>query len=222
MPIPRPLPEIRTPRLLLRPLTTDDAPAIQLLLPHWAMVRHLDAKLPWPYPADGAATFVAGALPQIAAGTLAVWSIRSANDPAVLMGSISLHPSSDAHRGFWMGLPFQGQGYMTEAAEAVTQFWFEVCQQSVLRVRKAEGNTPSQRLSQREGMRVVGTTVKPHVGGLMSSTLYEITAEEWRARRDRQALAQEHVAQETETGAVGDWPAGPYRPSSGTRPAPSR
>jgi len=47
-------PTLTSPRLLLSPLKLDDAPQIQLLFPHWEIVRYLAAQVPWPYPADGA------------------------------------------------------------------------------------------------------------------------------------------------------------------------
>ena len=45
--------ELHTPRLLLRPLQLSDAQQTQLLFPHWEIVKHLNAIVPWPYPADG-------------------------------------------------------------------------------------------------------------------------------------------------------------------------
>ena len=45
------LPTLSTPRLTLRPLQLEDAPAIQALFPQWEIVRHLASRVPWPYPA---------------------------------------------------------------------------------------------------------------------------------------------------------------------------
>ena len=50
-----PTPVLKTPRLILRPLRRKDAPVIQRLFPRWEIVRYLNASIPWPYPADGAA-----------------------------------------------------------------------------------------------------------------------------------------------------------------------
>lgn len=44
-------PTLLTERLILRPLTLDDADGIQQQFPHWAVVRYLNALVPWPYPA---------------------------------------------------------------------------------------------------------------------------------------------------------------------------
>ncbi len=50
---------LETRRLMLRPLSRQDVPAIQRRFPKWEVVRYLAARVPWPYPSDGAATHVA-------------------------------------------------------------------------------------------------------------------------------------------------------------------
>ena len=49
--------QIETDRLILRPLELADAARTQLLFPHWEIVKFLNAKIPWPYPPDGAFTY---------------------------------------------------------------------------------------------------------------------------------------------------------------------
>lgn len=73
------IPTIQTRRLILTPLQLADAPAIQQLFPHWEVVRYLDSRVPWPYPEEGALTYVRDhALPAIAAGREWHWMIRLA------------------------------------------------------------------------------------------------------------------------------------------------
>lgn len=60
---------LQTARLTLTPLQLTDASDIQQLFPHWEVVRYLDRRVPWPYPDDGALTYVRDVvLPAIAAG----------------------------------------------------------------------------------------------------------------------------------------------------------
>ena len=47
-------PTLETERLLLRPLELSDAEQVQILFPHWEVVKYLNAIVPWPYPPDGA------------------------------------------------------------------------------------------------------------------------------------------------------------------------
>ena len=44
---------------------------------------------------------------------------------------------------------------MTEASDAVTDFWFNTLKFPVLRVPKAIANTASRRISEKQGMRVI-------------------------------------------------------------------
>ncbi|HKR86823.1 MAG TPA: GNAT family N-acetyltransferase, partial [Phenylobacterium sp.] len=68
---------LETDRLRLLPLSIDDAPAIQLAFPKWEIVRWMDAVVPWPYPDDGAASYVQYVvLPAVEAGRAWHWSIR--------------------------------------------------------------------------------------------------------------------------------------------------
>jgi RimJ/RimL family protein N-acetyltransferase len=179
-------PPLETPRLLLRPLELSDAAQIQLVFPKWEIVRHLAARVPWPYPSDGALTFIRDvSLPAVARGEAWKWTLRLKSDPGRIIGGIDLQKTDGDNRGFWLDPAFHRQGLMTEAADAVTAFWFDVLQFAVLRTSKAIANTASRRISEKQGMRLVGTTEKDYVSGRLPSELWEITAEEWRIRRQR-------------------------------------
>jgi RimJ/RimL family protein N-acetyltransferase len=179
-------PGLETARLILRPLALDDVEQLQATFPRWELVRYLSKQIPWPFPPDGALTYVRDvALPAIAAGTLWMWTLRLKSDPDRLIGAIDLKASADEHRGFWIAPPWQGRGLMTEAADAVTDFWFEVLAQPILRVPKASVNAPSRRISEKQGMRLVATEERDYVGGRMAVDVWEITAQEWKDRRGR-------------------------------------
>ncbi len=69
-------PVLETARLVLSPLRPADAPAMQRRFPKWEIVRWLNANVPWPYPDDGAATFIAQCLAEMDRGEKHHWSIR--------------------------------------------------------------------------------------------------------------------------------------------------
>ena len=171
-----------TKRLILRPQQLSDAEQIQAIFPHWEVVRFLMNRVPWPYPADGALHYLRDvAIPQMERGEAWHWSIFLDANPGQLIGSISLVKGEKDNRGFWLGVPWQGQGLMSEACIWVNDFWFETLGFPVLRVPKAAANLASSRISQRQGMRLVGVNEKDYVCGRLPSELWEITAEEWRA-----------------------------------------
>jgi len=53
----------------------------------------------------------------------------------------------------------------------------------VLRAPKAALNRRSQRISVTSGMRLIKTVKKEYVSGLLDSELWEITRDEWNARK---------------------------------------
>jgi RimJ/RimL family protein N-acetyltransferase len=69
---------------------------------------------------------------------------------------------------------------MTETVIAVNDYWFDVLGFPVLRAPKAIANVGSRRISEKTGMRRIGTEERDFVCGRQPSEVWEITAEEWR------------------------------------------
>jgi RimJ/RimL family protein N-acetyltransferase len=184
-------PVLETPRLILRPLELADAEQVQTLFPHWEIVRYLNRRIPWPYPPNGAEMFYRDvALPAVERGEEWHWTLRLKNATDQIIGSISLVTTGKENRGFWLGLPWQGQGLMMEACDAVTDYWFDVLQFPVLRVSKAVANGASRRISEKQGMRLVARGEREYVSGRLPTEIWEITADEWRAHRAGEARAR--------------------------------
>jgi RimJ/RimL family protein N-acetyltransferase len=181
--LPDMVPMLETERLILRPLELADAEQIQRLFARWEIVQYLNGRVPWPYPEDGAFTNIRDhSLPAMETGEAWEWTLRLKLKPEDLIGRISLY-LGDNNRGFWMGLPWQGKGLMTEAVIAVTDFWFDELGHEVLRVPKAIANTASKKISESLGMRVIDTKESDYVSGRLPTEVWEITADEWRAWR---------------------------------------
>lgn len=179
-------PALETRRLLLRPIELNDAAMIQAIFPQWEVVRYLADRVPWPYPADGAERFIREiALPATERGEQWHWTLRLKSSPETLIGAINLKKGQNENRGFWIAPEWQRMGLMSEAVEAVTDFWFEVLGFLVLRSPKAVGNEASRRISQKQGMRMVGVEDRGYVSGRLPSEIWEISREEWRAARRR-------------------------------------
>jgi [ribosomal protein S5]-alanine N-acetyltransferase len=177
-------PTLETPRLWLRPLELSDADQTQLLFPQWEIVKYLADRVPWPYPPDGARSYYRDiALPAMERGDEWHWTLRLKSDPDRLIGSISLMKHDNENRGFWLALPWQRLGLMSEACDAVMHYWFDVLGFPVLRAPKAIANVGSRRISEKQGMRVVDTQEREFVSGRLPAEIWEITAEEWHARK---------------------------------------
>jgi ribosomal-protein-alanine N-acetyltransferase len=176
---------LQTKRLFLQPLQLADAAQTQRLFPRWEILKFLNKQIQWPYPADGAFTYYRDvALPAVERGEQWHWTLRLRQSPEEHIGSIGLI-SKDGHatRGFWLGLPWHGQGLMTEAAIVVNDYCFDVLGFGVLRVPKAVVNIASRRISEKTGMRVIATEERDYVSGRLPTEIWELTAAEWGEKR---------------------------------------
>lgn len=189
-------PTLETSRLILRPIELADAEQVQPLFANWEIVRFLGSRVPWPCPADSSLRFIRDdLLPRVEKNEAWGWSLRLKTQPAQVIGMIDLRikgtdGDENDNRGFWLGLAWQRQGLMTEACDAVTDYWFEVLKMPVLRVPKAAANIASRRISEKQGMRMIASFEKEFRCGRMPAELWEITADEWRARKEERPRSE--------------------------------
>lgn len=178
---------LTTDRLLLRPVVESDVATIQIHFPHWEIVKKMNGNIPWPYPADGAMQFYKTIVEPNQGQDRWFWAITEKERPDHLIGLIELrrHPvPSDGHRGFWLALPFHGRGYMTEAADAVNDFGFEVWNMPEIMASAAIGNDASFKVKEKQGMRWVRREPCPPVqDGTAEHDVFVMTREEWLARK---------------------------------------
>lgn len=119
------MPTLTTERLLLRPFALEDGAQVRELAGTMA-VADTTLTIPHPYPEGGAEIWIGTHAAAFEAGkgvTFAVVSRQSAG----LIGSCSLVINAahqHAEMGYWIGQPFWGQGYCTEAARAVVRYGF--------------------------------------------------------------------------------------------------
>lgn len=106
-------PHIQTERLILRPLELTDVDALFTLINNIKFAKWL-TPVPWPYTETDASDF----LSRVTAQEPDVYYAICRDDG--FMGCISY----GAQLGYWLGEPFWGQGYMSEAAKAVMADYF--------------------------------------------------------------------------------------------------
>jgi RimJ/RimL family protein N-acetyltransferase len=62
------------------------------------------------------------------------------------LGCCGVHPSRDFEFGYWIGVPYWGKGYATEAARQVTRFAFDTLRTKALKSRYMHDNPASGRV----------------------------------------------------------------------------
>lgn len=184
IPLP-PTPVLETERLILRPLAERDTPAIQHLFPQWELVKHLYAAVPWPYPDDGAATNMAQCLEDRAKGLKFYWAITLKGSDE-LRGRIDLwafDPERRDSRGFWLDPELWGQGLMTEAANAVTDYALVTLGWPHLYLTNATANRRSARVKEKQGATLAYVEPYDFVSGPGERQVWILTREAWLARK---------------------------------------
>lgn len=174
-----PHPELRTERLLLRDLRTDDIPDLVRL----AGAREVAAttmRIAHPYTEEHARQFLEMRKENKFGYSFGITLLASAD----LIGGIGLHPDPvhpRAELGYWIGVPYWGHGYATEAARAVVDFGFRELKLQRIFAHHFQGNDASGRVLRKIGMKHEGCS-RRHIekwGRLLDLENFGILREEW-------------------------------------------
>jgi RimJ/RimL family protein N-acetyltransferase len=108
--------------------------------------------MPFPYRRGDAAVFIRRAREGRTLGTDYAFAIIRKSDLA-FVGSIGVQPEREFEMGYWIGEPFWGQGYATEAARRIARFAFEELGATKIRAGWYEDNPASGRVLEKLGFR---------------------------------------------------------------------
>jgi RimJ/RimL family protein N-acetyltransferase len=114
---------LETERLLLRPPRAADISHFVPLLSDLEVSKNL-SRVPHPYTEDDACAFIVVTAHAWRNGTEFVFSILRKEPPAYI-GICGVHPERNWEFGYWLGKPFWGQGYATEAAARLVAYCFD-------------------------------------------------------------------------------------------------
>lgn len=146
-------PPIRTARLLLRPYADADAPEVQRLAGE-PLVADTTLTIPHPYPEGVAEMWIATHEAAWTSGRGAVFAVARLEDDR-LVGTVGLTLKPElrsAELGYWIGVPFWGHGYATEASRAIVDFGFTILAIDRVHAHHFERNPASGRVMQKIGM----------------------------------------------------------------------
>jgi [ribosomal protein S5]-alanine N-acetyltransferase len=180
------IPTLTTARLQLRPFTLADAPSVERLAGAFA-IADTTLNIPHPYPEGAGAQWIATHAEAAQRGGGLTWAI-TARAGTELYGAISLMPVPHHQRselGYWMGQPYWGHGYTSEAAAAVLAHGFTTLALNRIHAYHFARNPASGRVMQKIGMRHEGM-LRQHVRKgehFEDIVCYAILRTDWLARK---------------------------------------
>ncbi|MEQ1578760.1 MAG: GNAT family N-acetyltransferase [Hyphomicrobium sp.] len=140
---------MKTNRLILRPLRQDDAPSIALHAGDWA-VASMTARIPYPYDESLSQQWISG----LEEGEF----VRGIEFNGELIGATGYFPHDDdaVEIGYWIGKPWWGQGFATEAARELVRYCFTTAGIKRLVCCHFIDNPGSQRVIEKLGFKSLG------------------------------------------------------------------
>jgi RimJ/RimL family protein N-acetyltransferase len=146
----RRIPVLKTDRLVLRALCQRDVPVIVQLAGDRRVAENT-ARIPHPYTAADAEGLLAS-INQKGSETVFALELDGA-----LIGMSGLDPRTDgAELGYWLGVPYWGCGYATEAARAVIDYAFSELGHDLLQSGARVSNPASRRVLEKCGFQWTG------------------------------------------------------------------
>jgi [ribosomal protein S5]-alanine N-acetyltransferase len=178
-------PTHNTRRLTLRPFTLDDAQRVYRLVQD-RKIADTTLAIPYPYEKGMAETWIGKHQEGFDQGKSVHFAI-TLTESGELVGAIGMaiepeHSCSEI--GYWIGVPYWGQGYCTEAVAAVLEYGFQVKKLNRIYAVHFKRNPASGRVMQKNGMSYEGC-LRQHVrkwDAYEDLVQYGILQEEWQAR----------------------------------------
>ena len=150
---------LETLRLVLRPLTVDDAPAIARLAGR-REIADTTLAIPHPYSEEQARVWLSSQAVADNTKPRHIVFAATLKPDGQLIGAIGLHNVDLEHAlaemGFWIGVEFWGRGYATEGAARVIRFGFEELNLNRVFANHMVRNPASGRVLEKVGMKREG------------------------------------------------------------------
>jgi RimJ/RimL family protein N-acetyltransferase len=145
------IPVLETKRLCLRAPRLEDAKTVATLANDRRIAENT-ARIPHPYKMSDAEGFITGANK---AGGEAVFLITLRDETIVGACGVVLQEETP-ELGYWLGLPFWGKGYATEALHAVIDYAFTDLEREALQAGARVTNPASRRVLEKCGFQWTG------------------------------------------------------------------
>lgn len=176
-----------TERLQLRLLSLGDALAVERLAGDWEIAKST-LRIPHPYPPEAALDFILEQEAVFAEGHGVTFAITDAAS-GEFYGCIGLGYDAPNHRaelGYWLGVPYWGRGYATEAARKVVDFGFDYFRLNRIYSRHFVFNPASGRVLEKIGFQREGYRREAYYKeglGFLDVVEYALLRRDWERAR---------------------------------------
>lgn len=175
-------PKLKTKRLLLRGFQLSDAAAVQKLAGAHE-VAEMTLNIPHPYENGMAEAWISTHQKEFETGLTVVFALtlHESHDLIGAMGLIITQRFNRAELGYWVGKPYWGQGFATEAAVEVLRYGFQILKLNKICATHMTSNPASGKVMQKIGMESEGL-LKQHAlkwDQYVDLATYGILAENW-------------------------------------------
>ena len=150
-------PVLKTERLNLRPFRLDDAPVVTVLAGERDIAFNT-LNIPHPYEVGMAEEWIGAHQEMYQRGEQLNYAIERKSDRR-LVGAVGLMLDPKHNRaelGYWVGKPYWGQGYCTEAAAELLRYGFEVLELNRIQASHYSRNFASGKVMDKLGMKYEG------------------------------------------------------------------
>jgi ribosomal-protein-alanine N-acetyltransferase len=151
------IPLLETNRLILRPYNLSDDATVEKLANH-SLIADTTLNIPHPYPKGAAAGWISSHEDQAINNKSYTFAIVL-RETEELLGSMTIRfeKNNKAELAYWIGVPFWGKGYATEAARRLLQYGFEEKQLNKIFAAAFTRNPASSKVMEKIGMTYEGT-----------------------------------------------------------------
>ncbi len=146
-------PTLKSSRLILRPFETADAREVQRLAGDRS-IADTTLEIPYPYEDGMAEKWISTHREKFEAGEMVNFAITLLETKRLIgaMGLVIVPRFERAELGYWIGKPYWGNGYCTEAGLAVLEYGFAVLNLNRIHAHHFKRNPASGRVLQKLGM----------------------------------------------------------------------
>lgn len=141
----------------IEPLVPRHAVAVQRLVCHPDLAA--TTRLPVPYPRDGASQYIEQCLAEQALGKTMAFAILNSTSLVGLCGLHGMREREKGELGYWIGRPFWGQGYASQAVGKLLEFAFRKRGLGSVQAEVLELNHRSRRVLEKNGFKLISHRV---------------------------------------------------------------